>query len=187
LMAFSGASIATQGSIAGSLRTGHRWRSPVLRRATVVCRQDTTLQGAGSTDGPALSSVHTEKATAPHGHYAQAVVTGDTVYVSGLLGNSLREHIDVRRDMATQVAHCMDQLEAILDEADSAPDLIVKLSVFVSDVDDWTSADEVLGKRFGRHRPARIVVPTGAPLRYGSRIEIDAIALKRSYFDRSRS
>jgi len=146
-----------------------------------------THQGAGSTDGPALSSVHTEKATAPHGHYAQAVVTGDTVYVSGLLGNSLREHIDVRRDMATQVAHCMDQLEAILDEADSAPDLIVKLSVFVSDVDDWTSADEVLGKRFGRHRPARIVVPTGAPLRYGSRIEIDAIALKRSYFDRSRS
>jgi len=146
-----------------------------------------TLQEGTSTRRPELSPVYTGQATAPHGHYAQEIVTGDTVYVSGLLGNSLREHIDARRDMATQAAHCMDQLEAILDEADSAPDLIVKLSVFVSDVDDWASADGVLGERFGQHRPARIVVPTGTPLRYGSQIEIDAIALKRSYFDRSRS
>jgi len=144
-------------------------------------------QGVGSTGASGLSPVFTEKATVPHGHYAQAVVAGDTVYVSGLLGNSLQEHIDASRDMATQASHCMDQLEAILDETDSALDLIVKLSVFVSDVDDWNSVDEVLGKRFGQHRPARIVVPTGTPLRYGSRIEIDAIALNRSYFDRSTS
>lgn len=124
-----------------------------------------------------IRSVFSARATPPHGHYSQAVVAQGLVYVSGLLGNSLTEHIDAGRDMRAQTAHCMEQLASILEAAGSQVNLVVKLSVFVSDVDDWEAANEVLAGVFGDHQPARIVVPTGTTLRYGSRIEVDAIAI----------
>jgi enamine deaminase RidA (YjgF/YER057c/UK114 family) len=52
---------------------------------------------------------------------------------------------------------------------------VLKLGVFVADVAEWPRVNAVCAGRFGDHRPARIVVPCG-PMRYGSRIEIDAIA-----------
>jgi 2-iminobutanoate/2-iminopropanoate deaminase len=59
--------------------------------------------------------------------------------------------------------------------AGSSLDHVLKLGVFVADVAEWPRVNAVCAGRFGDHRPARIVVPCG-PMRYGSRIEIDAIA-----------
>ncbi len=123
-----------------------------------------------------MTPVHTDGAVQPHGHYAQAIVHGGTVYVSGLLGN--RSDADAGRDMAAQAAHCLDELSAILEAAGSGLDLVLKLGVFVSDVGEWPAVNALCAERFGTHRPARIVVPCG-PMRFGSLIEIDAIAAVR--------
>jgi 2-iminobutanoate/2-iminopropanoate deaminase len=123
-----------------------------------------------------MTPVHTDSAVTPHGHYAQAMVHGGTVYVSGLLGN--RSDADAGRDMAAQAAHCLDELSAILEAAGSGLDLVLKLGVFVSDVGEWPAVNALCAERFGDHRPARIVVPCG-PMRFGSLIEIDAIAAVR--------
>lgn len=120
-----------------------------------------------------MRAIHTDAVTAPHGHYAQAVEHGGTIYVSGLLGNNAEAAPD--RDIAEQAAHCLDQLAAILDAAGSSLDRVLKLGVFVSDVAEWPRVNAVCAERFVAHRPARIVVPCG-PMRFGSRIEIDAIA-----------
>lgn len=120
-----------------------------------------------------MQRIHTDAAVQPHGHYAQAIVHGGTVYVSGLLGN--RSDADAGRDISAQAAHCLDELSAILDAAGSRLDLVLKLGVFVSDVSEWPAVNALCAERFGDHRPARIVVPCG-PMRFGSRIEIDAIA-----------
>ena len=128
---------------------------------------------AGKAD---LERIATDATTAPHGHYAQAIRHRGLVYVSGLLGNSLAEHVKASRGVVEQTRHCMDQLEAILDAAGTTLSRVVKMSVYVVDVDEWAAINAELARRYGEHRPARIVVPTGTPLRYGSEIEIDAIA-----------
>lgn len=120
-----------------------------------------------------MRTIQAAGTTAPHGHYAQAIEHGGTIYVSGLLGNTVEQAGD--RDIAAQTAHCLDQLEAILLAAGSSLARVVKLGVFVSDVAEWPRVNGVCAERFGAHRPARIVVPCGE-MRFGSRIEVDAIA-----------
>lgn len=124
-----------------------------------------------------MRAVHIPGTPAPHGHYVQAIEHGGTIYVSGLLGNTdeQAQEQEADRDIAAQAGHCLDQLEAILREAGSSLDRVLKLGVFVSDVAEWPRVNAVCAERFGDHRPARIVVSCGR-LRLGSRIEIDAIA-----------
>jgi hypothetical protein len=52
--------------------------------------------------------------------------------------------------------------------------------VYVVDVDEWAAVNAELAHRYDEHRPARIVVPTGTSLRYGSIIEVDATVDLRS-------
>lgn len=122
-----------------------------------------------------MRSIHTETATHPHGHYVQAIEHQGTIYVSGLLGNSRADHVGAARDIEIQAGHCLDQLEAILMAAGSALDHVLKLNLFVAAIDEWPRVNALCEHRFGQHRPARIVVPCG-PMRYGSVIELDAIA-----------
>jgi 2-iminobutanoate/2-iminopropanoate deaminase len=119
--------------------------------------------------------IHTDAATHPHGHYSQATVYQGIVYVSGLLGNSKEEHRTQDRDIVTQAANCLDDLEAILAEADSNISRVLKLMIYVSDISRWPEVNALCAERFGEHRPARAVVPTSI-MRYESLIEIDAIA-----------
>lgn len=120
-----------------------------------------------------MRAIHTDQATSPHGHYVQAIEHGGTIYVSGLLGNDAASAPD--RAIEAQAGDCLDQLESILRAAGSSLDRVLKLGVFVSDVGEWPRINAVCASRFGDHRPARIVVPCGT-MRFGSRIEIDAIA-----------
>lgn len=122
-----------------------------------------------------MRRIHSDGATEPHGHYVQAIEHQGTVFVSGLLGNSRDEHRAVDRDIETQASHCLDQLEAILAAAGSRLDHVLKLNLFVAAIEQWPRVDALCARRFGDHRPARIVVPCGQ-MRYGSAIEIDAVA-----------
>jgi 2-iminobutanoate/2-iminopropanoate deaminase len=131
-----------------------------------------TASVAGDKD---IVCVHTDLATHPHGHYSQATVYQGTVYVSGLLGNSREEHVHADRDIVTQAANCIDDLEAILAAAGSRIDRVLKLMIYVSDISRWPEVNALCAERFGDHKPARAVVPTSI-MRYNSVIEIDAVA-----------
>lgn len=122
---------------------------------------------------PRFYPVSAPDAVQPHGHYSQAVIHGDTIYVSGILG-----HNDMTHEAPTievQAQACLDNIESILLAAGSALNKVLKLNIYVSEVGQWPSVDTVIAERFGDHRPARIVVPCGE-MRFGSLIEIDAIA-----------
>ena len=123
-----------------------------------------------------MRPVFSAAATPSHGHYAHAMVHGDIVYVSGILGNGAGGAGGPPPPVEEQAAYCLDQIALILAAAGSALDHVLKLSVHVADLADWPRIDAVCARRFGAHRPARIVVPCGGGLRLGSRIEMDAIA-----------
>lgn len=123
-----------------------------------------------------ITQIHTERASAPHGHYAQAVENAGTIYVSGLLGNSREEHIDADRNMEIQVRNCLIDLSEILRAAGSGLERVLQVHVFVSDIKRWGEVNDVWKEYFGEHKCARAVIPCPV-MRYGSMIEITAIAV----------
>jgi 2-iminobutanoate/2-iminopropanoate deaminase len=122
--------------------------------------------------------VRTEAAPAPFqgAPYSQAIRANGFVFVSGQL--ALRpDHAEiVGEDIGTQTEQVFANLQAILEEAGSGLDRIVKTTVFLVDLDDFAGMNEVYAKRVGQPPPARATVEI-ANLPSGAKVEIEAIAL----------
>lgn len=123
---------------------------------------------------PPLAPVTSYEAPAPGGHYAQAIVAGGTVYVSGQLG-VLRGQ-DPGRSLRDQTLFALASLDAILKAAGCDRTRVAKTTLYISDMAGWDEVNAAYAEFFGDHRPARSVVPTG-PLHFGARVEIEAIAV----------
>jgi 2-iminobutanoate/2-iminopropanoate deaminase len=123
-------------------------------------------------------AVRTERAPAPFqgAPYSQAIRANGFVFVSGQL--SLEpEHADIVGDsIQDQTEKVFDNLQAILEEAGSGLDRIVKTTVFLADLGDFAGMNEVYARRVGRPPPARATVEV-SKLPSGAKVEIEAIAL----------
>jgi 2-iminobutanoate/2-iminopropanoate deaminase len=126
----------------------------------------------------AKEAVRTEAAPAPFqgAPYSQAIRASGFVFVSGQLG--LRpDHAEiVGDDISAQTEQVFDNLQAILEEAGSGLDRIVKTTVFLTDLDDFAGMNEVYAERVGQPPPARATVEI-SNLPSGAKVEIEAIAL----------
>jgi 2-iminobutanoate/2-iminopropanoate deaminase len=125
-----------------------------------------------------MKEILTADAPRPAGHYAQAIVHDDIVYVSGQL--PIDPHSGEKRvgSIEEQTAQALRNVAAILRAAGSDVDLVLKTTVYVSDIELWDRVNAVYAAFFGAHRPARAVVPTRA-LHFGFQVEIEAIAAVR--------
>lgn len=124
-----------------------------------------------------MQSILTDKAPKPGGHYSQAMVHGDLVFVAGQLaitttGERLTGPIE------QQTLQALLNLRAILEAAGSDINHVLKTTVFIADIELWGKVNTVYSEFFGDHRPARSIVPT-RELHYGFLIEIEAIAVKK--------
>lgn len=124
-----------------------------------------------------LTPVLTTNATKPGGHYSQAVIHGDTVYVSGQLGFAPGSSEPAQVSVEQQVINCLGNLKAILEASGSSMDQIIRTTVYISDVALWPEVNTVYAAAFGDHKPARTIVPCNT-LHYGFQVEIDAIAAR---------
>jgi 2-iminobutanoate/2-iminopropanoate deaminase len=125
-----------------------------------------------------MRMISTPDAPSPAGHYSQAVVYGDTVYVSGQLAvNPVTGEKGVG-SIEEQTRLTLRNIEQILLSAGSDLDHVVKTTAYVSDVELWGGVNQAYAEVFGDHRPARVVVPS-RDLHYGCLVEIDAIAALR--------
>jgi 2-iminobutanoate/2-iminopropanoate deaminase len=123
-------------------------------------------------------AVRTERAPAPFqgAPYSQAIRANGFVFVSGQL--ALRpDHAEiVGDDIGAQTEQVFDNLQAILEEAGSGLDRIVKTTVFLTDLGDFGGMNEVYARRVGQPPPARATVEI-SKLPSGAKVEIEAIAL----------
>jgi len=122
-----------------------------------------------------MKSVSTPGAPKPAGHYAQGMVHGDLVYVSGQLPIDPASGEKVTGPVEEQVLRTLKNVEAVLEAAGSRKDLVIKATVYVSDVALWPRVNAVYAEFFGDHRPARAVVPT-RDLHYGLLVEVEVVA-----------
>jgi 2-iminobutanoate/2-iminopropanoate deaminase len=121
--------------------------------------------------------VRTERAPAPFqgAPYSQAIATGGLVFVSGQLALEPGGHEMVADTIGGQTEQVMANLAAILEEAGSGLDRLVKTTVFLANLADFQGMNEVYARRVGESPPARSTIEV-AGLPSGALVEIDAIA-----------
>lgn len=129
--------------------------------------------------GPApIELIETPAAAAPGGHYSQAAVAGDLVFVSGLLPVEPGAAPDATRPFEEQAECVLRSAAAILDAAGSDLAHVVKATVYIADIAQWGAFNRIFAAHFGAHRPARAVVPVPC-LHHGFAVEMELVAVRR--------
>lgn len=122
-----------------------------------------------------IKAIQTNNAPTPAGHYSQAVVYNGLVFVAGQLSIDPKTGEKRLGSIEEQTEQALSNVSEILKAANSDLSRVLKMTVYVSDINLWAAVNSVYARVMGEHRPARAVIPTG-DLHYGFLIEIDAIA-----------
>ena len=122
-----------------------------------------------------IKRIETKNAPAAGGPYSQAVVHNGLVFVSGQISIDPQTGEKKLGSIEEQTEQVLKNVEAILKAANSDFSRVLKMTVYVADIELWSAVNEVYARILGGHRPARAVIPTGK-LHYGFLIEVDAIA-----------
>ena len=122
------------------------------------------------------SIVTTEKAPKALGPYSAAVSTGCMVFTAGQVGIDPSTGKMVEGGIQAQTRQVLTNLKAILEEAGSGLDQIVKTTVFLQDMGEFTLMNEVYDTFFSEKYPSRSTVQVCA-LPAGAAVEIEAVAL----------
>jgi 2-iminobutanoate/2-iminopropanoate deaminase len=115
----------------------------------------------------------TDKAPLPIGPYSQAVLAGDTLYVSGQIALDIAPSGDIKAETLA----IMQSLGSILSTAGLGYENVVKSSIFLKNMDDFALVNEVYGQFFQENPPARETVQV-AKLPRDVNVEISVIAVK---------
>jgi 2-iminobutanoate/2-iminopropanoate deaminase len=121
-----------------------------------------------------ITTVLTRNAPAPAGHYSQAIVYNGLVYVAGQLAIDPQTGTRLTGSIEEQTERCLKNIGEILNAAGSGLGRVLKMTVYISDMELWPAVNAVYARVMGDHRPARAVVPV-KELHYGFKIEIEAI------------
>ena len=122
--------------------------------------------------------INTPNAPAPIGPYNQAVLTGNTLYISGQIPIDPKTNTLVEGDIQKETKQSMENLKAILLEAGMTFEHVVKASIFVKDMHQFAKINEVYGSYFDANTaPARETVEV-ANLPKSVNVEISMIAVK---------
>lgn len=121
-----------------------------------------------------MKSFHTDKAPAAVGPYVQAIGTEEFVFTSGQIPLN-PETGELVTEISAAARQSLNNIKAILDEAGSSLDKVIKCTVFLADINDFAAVNEVYKEFFSDHKPARSAIQVAA-LPLGAAVEIEAIA-----------
>ena len=115
-------------------------------------------------------------APAALGPYSQAIRKGDTLYLSGQLGIVPATGELISPDVAEQATQALANMKAVLAQAGASVDDVCKVTVFLTDMADFQTVNDVYARTFTANPPARSCVAVAALPKDG-RVEIEAIAV----------
>ena len=122
-----------------------------------------------------LDFVSTAGAPKAIGPYSQGVIANGFLFTAGQVALDPDKGELVLGGITEQTTRALENLRAILKQAGSDFSQVVKTTVFLVDMADFTPMNEIYGRAFGQHRPARSTVAVAA-LPRGARVEIEVIA-----------
>jgi 2-iminobutanoate/2-iminopropanoate deaminase len=119
--------------------------------------------------------IATEEAPAAVGPYSQGVQLGDFVFTAGQLGIIPGTGDFSGPDIESQTRQALKNLKAVLEAGGSCLKHVLKVTVFLQDIDEFSQMNEVYAEFFPKDPPARSAVQVAA-LPLGGRVEIEAVA-----------
>ncbi len=122
-----------------------------------------------------MKIVSTTNAPAAIGPYVQGMIVNDMFYSSGQIPLTA-EGTMVEGSITEQTHQVFANLKAVLAEAGSSLQQVVKTTVFIKDMNDFTVFNEIYGQHFGEHKPARSTVEV-ARLPKDALVEIEVVAV----------
>ena len=121
-----------------------------------------------------MQKVETNRAPSAIGPYSQAIIYNGIVYTSGQI--ALKPNGDfLNGDISEQTEQVLKNLSEVLKEAGSSLDNIIKTTIYLVDMGDFSEVNSVYGNYFKNHKPARSTIAV-KELPKGALIEIEAIA-----------
>ncbi|MDR0711797.1 MAG: RidA family protein [Prevotellaceae bacterium] len=121
--------------------------------------------------------VHTDKAPKAVGPYSQAVEIGGTLYISGQIPINPDTGVIVEGGIVEQTEQVLRNIQAILNEAGYTLLNVVKTTVLMQDLNDFSAMNAVYARYYVEHQPARSTFQV-AKLPMGVQIEIETVAVK---------
>ncbi|CAB50156.1 RidA family protein [Pyrococcus abyssi] len=121
--------------------------------------------------------IFTEKAPKPIGPYSQAIKVGNFIFVAGQIPIDPETGEIVKGDIKEQTKRVIENIKAILEEAGASLNDVVKVTVYLKDLNDFAKMNEVYSEYFGESKPARVAVEVSR-LPKDVLIEMEAIAYK---------
>ena len=119
--------------------------------------------------------IHSNEAPNAIGPYSQAVRVGDTVYLSGQIPLDPQTMEVVEGDIGARARRVFDNLSAVMQEAGGSLSDIVKLTIYLVDLEQFGQVNEVMAEYFDAPFPSRATVAVAA-LPKGAPIEVEAVA-----------
>ncbi len=121
--------------------------------------------------------INTPNAPAPIGPYSQAVSSNQTLYISGQIALDPRTNELILDSITVETTQVMKNIGAILESGGLSFEQVVKCSIFVKDLKDFSSINEIYGTFFGKNPPARETVEVSR-LPKDVNVEISCIACR---------
>jgi 2-iminobutanoate/2-iminopropanoate deaminase len=119
--------------------------------------------------------LNTSKAPAAIGPYSQGIKTNGLVFISGQLAINPADGSMVGEDFASQTRQSIENIKAILESAGMTLSNVVKATVYLTDMSQFSTVNSVYGEYFKEKAPARVAVEV-SKLPKNALVEIDAIA-----------
>jgi 2-iminobutanoate/2-iminopropanoate deaminase len=116
----------------------------------------------------------------PISHYTDAVRAGELLFVSGIVPIDEGGRLVGGHDVVAQARAVFDSMRVVLSAAGASPGDVVKVTVFLTDVDDRALVNPVRQAFFGDARPASTLVEISRLAIPGAKIEVEAVAVLRS-------
>ncbi len=123
----------------------------------------------------AIQQIMVDGQLEPISHYCHAIRAGDRLWISGTVGVDADGNIP--DDTVEQFRIAMDNIDQVLRAAGGRPEHIVKVTLYLTDVDDRQRINPIRQAYWGEHRPASTLVGVAALALPGLKIEIDAKAV----------
>jgi len=120
--------------------------------------------------------IHTDKAPAAIGTYSQAVKIGNTVYLSGQIALNPETMEMVEGDIAKRIHQVFTNIQAVCTAAGGSLQDIAKLNIYLTDLSNFATVNEIMAEYFQQPYPARAAVGV-AELPKGTDVEIDAVLI----------
>jgi 2-iminobutanoate/2-iminopropanoate deaminase len=121
--------------------------------------------------------IYSKSAPAPIGPYSQAVVAGNTLYISGQIALDADSGELINENITEETHAVMKNLDTVLREAGYSFEEVVKCSIFIKNMDDFSTINEAYGQYFKQNPPARETVEV-SKLPKNVNVEISCIAVK---------